>query len=145
MSDLALAALARKRAELDGEIMALGQRIERLRADLAHLDAALLIMDPAADPEAIRPKRPPGKSSGWFGRGELQRLALDTIRTAGAPVGCREIAKAVMGRRGLDAGDGKAVRRVRNMVSCALRRGEDRRLVRRVAAGGGRVGWVVAA
>ncbi len=85
MTDPAVAALARKRAELDGEVIALSQRIERLRADLAHLDAALLIMDPSADPDAIRPKRPPGKGGGWFGRGDLQRLALDAIRTAAAP------------------------------------------------------------
>ncbi len=39
MPEFALAALARERAELDGEIVALVQRVERLRVDLAHLDA----------------------------------------------------------------------------------------------------------
>lgn len=54
-SSPALSALTRKRAELAGEAEALRTRIAKLQADLAHLDAAIRIMDPEAEPESIRP------------------------------------------------------------------------------------------
>ena len=144
MSEFAISALSRKRAELAGECEVLQARLDQMRCDLAHLDAAMVIMDPDADPGAIRPKRPMSNSSGWFGRGELQRLALDTIRTARTPPDCREIALALMARRNLDAADAKVLARVQNMVSCMLRRCEGR-LVRRVPLNGASSGWSVEA
>ncbi len=54
MTGFALAALARKRAELAGEGEALQARLDRLRADLAQLDATIRTMDPARAPELGR-------------------------------------------------------------------------------------------
>jgi hypothetical protein len=48
MSDLAVSALVRKRAEIAGEIEAKLAEVDRLRADLAHLDAAIRIVCPEA-------------------------------------------------------------------------------------------------
>ena len=48
--DIATAALIRKRAELAGEVEALDARLAQLRADLVHLDAAIRIMCPDAEP-----------------------------------------------------------------------------------------------
>ena len=42
-----------------------------------HLDAAIRIMCPDAEPELIRPKKP---GCDWFGRGELARAVLDVLR-----------------------------------------------------------------
>jgi hypothetical protein len=55
MTDLAVAALIRKRAELAGEIEAALAKVARQRAELVHLDAVIRLLDPAAEPEAIRP------------------------------------------------------------------------------------------
>lgn len=57
-TDLVLSGLSRRRAELAGEIISRSAALDQLRADLAHLDAAIRIMNPDAEPELIRPKRP---------------------------------------------------------------------------------------
>ena len=55
-TDFTVTALVRKRAELAGEIEAGLARVSRQRAELVHLDAVIRLLDPAAEPEAIRPK-----------------------------------------------------------------------------------------
>ncbi len=122
MSELATAALIRKRAELAGEIEAQAATLSQLRADLAHLDAAIRIMSPDTDPEAIRPKKPGRNGCDWFGRGELARMVLDVLREAQGPLGHAEIARAIMERKGLPVGDAVAVKRVAGMMKGAMRR-----------------------
>lgn len=143
MSEFALNALARKRAELAGECETLQAKLDQLRADLVHLEAAIRIMDPAAVPELIPAKKPGRKGCDWFGRGELGRLALDVLREAQEPLGTVAVARAVMERRGLLAGDAAALRRVEGMVKGALHRREGR-LAERVADGPRAVGWRLA-
>ena len=46
MPDLATAALIRKRAELAGEIKTRATTLDQLRANLAHLDAAIRSLRP---------------------------------------------------------------------------------------------------
>ena len=55
MSEHTITVLSRKRAELAGEIEARAAALDQLRADLVHLDAAIRIMCPDAEPELIRP------------------------------------------------------------------------------------------
>ena len=95
-----ISALVTKRAELAGEIHALERRLAQLRADLIHIDAALVVFDPDATPDTIAPKRPVRRSA-WFAAGELSRLALEILRRAdGEPLSTREIAHRVMAARG---------------------------------------------
>ena len=86
MPDIATAALSRKRAELAGEIIARAAALDQLRADLVHLDAAIRIMCPDAEPELIRPQKPSRKGCDWFGRQELPRLILGSLRGAEQPL-----------------------------------------------------------
>ena len=111
MSELASAALIRKRAELAGEIAARSAALDQLRADLVHLDAAIRIMCPEAEPELIRPKKPSRKGCDWFGRQELPRLVLASLRGATQPLSPAEIAQAVMTCKGMVV-DAMAPRRV---------------------------------
>jgi hypothetical protein len=55
-----ISALVAKRAELAGEIEAVGKRLAQLRADLVHLDAVRRLFDATAEPAAIPAKRPWG-------------------------------------------------------------------------------------
>jgi hypothetical protein len=80
--DLAMAGLIRKRAELAGEIIARVTALDQLRADLVHLDAAIRIMCPDAEPELIRPRKPSRNGCDWFGRQELPRLILPSFQAA---------------------------------------------------------------
>ena len=129
MSDLAVSALFRKRAELAGEIIAHETALDQLRADLAHLDAAIRIMCPDAEPELIRPRKPSRKGCDWFGRQELPRLILAGLRTAEQPLSATENALIVMERKGLPVDD-VALRRVAGMVKGALHRRQGRMVER---------------
>jgi hypothetical protein len=86
-----ISALSRKRAELAGEVEALAARCDQLRADLAHLDAAARIMCPDAEPELIRPKKPSRKGCDWFGRQELPRVILGSLRASEQPLSSKRL------------------------------------------------------
>src|SRR3954447_19783020 len=132
--DIATAALIRKRADIAGEVEALSARCGQLRADLAHLDAAIRIMDPAAEPDLIRPRKPSRKGCDWFGRQELPRLVLEGLRQSERPLSAMEIARGVMACKGMVVDDQIALRRVAGMVKGALHR-QDGRTVERVGSG----------
>jgi hypothetical protein len=104
MTDFAVAALTRKRAELAGEIEATQARLDQMRGDLVHLDAAIQLLAPTTYPELIPPKKPSRKGCYWFGRGELGRLVLDVLREAQEPMRSVDVARVVMERRGMPAG-----------------------------------------
>jgi hypothetical protein len=142
MTDFAISGLARKRAELAGELRELEARAAQLRADLFHLNATIRLLDPNAAPEAIRPKRIVQRD-GWFGPGELPRLVLDALRTAAEPLPVRALTEAIMLRRGMPPGDRATLLVVEKRVDRYLRR-QDGRLLERVAHGPRAVGWRIA-
>ena len=136
---LALAALARKRAELAGELRELEARTDQLRSDLLHMDAAIRLVEPGFVVEAIAPKAK--RRTGWFGNGELVRMVFESLRKAPDTLTTREVALAVMGRKGFDVGDVPTVRLVEKRVDATLRRRGA--LVERVVYGPRSVGWRV--
>lgn len=141
MSDVATAALIRKRVALAGEIEACDAALSQLRADLVHLDAAIRIMSPETDPEAIRPKKPSRKGYDWFGRGELARTVLDVLREAQGSLSSMEIAHAVLFAKSMESGDVAALEQVESMVRARLRRREGGS-VKRAGEGRGARWWV---
>lgn len=94
--------LAKKRAEIAGEIERTHQKIRQLSADLEHIDATLRIVAPDLEIVSIAPKtfRPPAD---WSKRGEMKRMVLSILRTARAPMTSREIAERMVVERGLQA------------------------------------------
>jgi hypothetical protein len=142
MTNLAVSALTKKRAELAGEIEAAQARLDQMRSDLVHLDAAIRLLAPERCPELIPPKKPSRKGCDWFGRGELGRLVLDVLREAQEPLQAQAVARAVMEWRGMPAGDLVALRRVEGMVKGALHRREGV-MTQRVTSGSGGTGWAV--
>lgn len=139
MTSHCLSVLITKRADLAGEVNALEASIAQARANLLHIDAVIRLLDPDAKPEAILPKRLTNRSD-WFGVGELPRLVLDVLRTAAEPMPTREVARVVMERRGLPAGDKATFLLVEKRVDRYLRR-QDGGLLERVAHGPRNVGW----
>jgi hypothetical protein len=121
MTDFAISALTRKRAELAGELRGLEARTAQLRADLLHLDATIRLLDPSAAPEAILPKRIVQRDD-WFGPGELPRLVLDALRIAEGPMPVRALAEAIMLKRGMPPGDRATLLVVEKRVDRYLRR-----------------------
>jgi hypothetical protein len=71
MTEPAISALVRKRAELAGEIEAGEVRLRDLRANLAHVDATIRLFSPDHPTAQIVPKEPQHERPVLFERGEL--------------------------------------------------------------------------
>jgi hypothetical protein len=143
MSEFAISALARKRAELAGEIQAAEVRLRELRASLAHVDATIRLFDPAYPIAQIAPKKPQPERPVLFERGELGRTILDILRTATEPRTVAQIAGEVMGRLGM-AEDRGAREFLESRVDRGIRRQKDQGLVAKVAYGPRAVAWQLA-
>lgn len=82
---LVLSGLVAKRAEMAGEVAHHRQALQRLGAELGHLDATIRLFDPNYDLRSVRPRKR-GQLTQWFGPGECQRLVLETLRDAEQPL-----------------------------------------------------------
>ena len=123
-----VASLIEKRRELARLIVTLQEQLDQHWADLAHLDGALRLLGKDLDPDIIRPKRRYQRAS-YFGRNELSRLVLATLRTAaGEPIGIDEISRRVTAAKGFDANDAvlhAAIRqRLRAIIARLHKQGE---------------------
>ena len=85
-----ISALRDKRSELAGIVNWLQQQLAERRANLAHLDATMLLFDPDIRPEEIQLRQPRSRSS-WFRPGECLRLIYDVLRDTPRPVTTREL------------------------------------------------------
>src|SRR4051794_32709684 len=102
-NDHAASRLISKRAELAGMIAHLEQELDQCRADLTHIDGALRVLRTDLDPETI-PARRRYERTRYFGRNELSRLCMDTLRLAvDGPLTAEEITIRIMTAKGLDA------------------------------------------
>ena len=136
MTDLAVAALVARRAELAARLAELERRAQPIRADILHLNAAIAILGRAVDVPRLRAQQRPA----WLAN--LGRLILDVLRGAPEPMTARAIAIEVMRLAGNDVGDRVAVQIVEHRVRASLTRRLG--LVERVALGTHRKGWRVA-
>lgn len=101
MTDYALDALKRKRAEITGEIARCHALLTKLSDDLEHLDGTIRLFAPDFVAESILPKVfTPPKS--WSKRGEMSRAVLSILRVAKGPQTAREIAAQIVAQRGLE-------------------------------------------
>lgn len=115
-----ITALAKKRAELSGDIERTQSELRRMILDLERLDATLLMFDPDYDIPSIKPKvfRPP---EDWSKRGQMTRLVLGILRKAAEPLTSREIASQLVVERGLNRDDSELLRLMTKRVGVALR------------------------
>lgn len=99
---LALHALVRKYAEIANQADQARSTVQKLTDDLAHIEAAIRLLDASIDISAIRPSRPSFKRSQ---KGEVTNILLDVLREAGEPLPPRTITERVMKRRGMRVED----------------------------------------
>lgn len=120
--------LVKRRAEIAGELTAAHERVCKLAQDLAAIDAALAVVAPDMEVEAIRPRmfRPPDD---WANRGQMSRLVLSILRQARDTLTTSEIAAQMILERGLDAGDRKLLPLMIRRVGAALRHQREKGLV----------------
>ncbi|AGK59547.1 hypothetical protein HYPDE_39393 [Hyphomicrobium denitrificans 1NES1] len=138
-----VSALAKKRAELSGDIETTQAKLRQMILDLESLDKTLLMFDPDYRIETIRPKafRPP---EDWSKRGEMTRIILGILRQATEPMTSSDIAVQLIAERALDQTDAKLQRLMTKRVGVALRGMRDRDVARSKAGPGMSVLWELA-
>ena len=129
--------LIEKRRELARTIKMLQEQLDRYWADLAHIDATLrIILGHDPDPETIRPKRRYRRAP-YFGRNELSRLVLTTLRTTGEPIGIEEISRRVVAAKGFDPKDADVRTAIRERIRPIITRLHKQDTIEGVSGGRG--------
>ncbi|MCP1537783.1 hypothetical protein [Methylorubrum extorquens] len=113
-----ISGLLTKRADLFGKAQKLRDRLAEIKNDVAALDRVLGFLGYEGDLDAAMPRQ---KREVLFGRGELTRGILDTLRDATAPMTSREVAQSVLSLAGNDARDRRLTTEHTRRVSKALR------------------------
>src|SRR5476651_1352564 len=91
--------LREKRSAVAGQIVDLRCQVDRLQADLLHLDAVLKLYD--LEPAEIPNKGRMPVRSAYFGRNEISRRCRDMLREKGT-VRADDVAVLAMQEKGLD-------------------------------------------
>jgi hypothetical protein len=127
-------ALRGKRGELLTEIQDLERQAKERRAKLAHIDEAIRLFDPTADPSKMGVRKRYARR-GYFKPGDLSRLVADHLREHPGGATAREITQQAMTARGHDTNSPAVVSAIRNMVATVLRAMAKRGLAGRSIAG----------
>ena len=117
-----ISALRAKRAEVSGYIRELESKINRQRANLAHIDATIKIFSPATDPNAIPAKRTYRRSR-YFAKGEISRAIFNALRKAnGQLIKASIIVDGLIATKGFQPDDTALIASITERVLVVLRR-----------------------
>jgi len=135
MTDYMVEGLVKRRAAIAGEMLDLQERLGQLAKDLETLDAALRVVAPDRDIQAIAPKmvKPPDD---WSKRGEMSRQVFAIMRAANKPLTSREIAAQLVVNKGL-AATPKLLNLMTRRVSSCLRDKREQGLAENAPTRGG--------
>ena len=132
-----ISGLVAKRAELTGLAEHHARELDRIDAELKHLDATIKLFDPEMDLRTLPPKRF-REANKIFRQGESSRLILEVLREAGTSLNTTEIAQRIADKKKLDADQVKAVR---DTVLDALRRAERKGIACQIGREGMALVW----
>jgi hypothetical protein len=117
----ALRALKDRRAAIAGEIMKLRDMVAARVEQLAHMNAAIKILEPGFDSNKAPAKR--FRRVHLFGKGELSRSVLDVLRRGGRPMSTGDVIASFMALKGYEPDARKAIsHRVRANLAYQTRR-----------------------
>ena len=116
----ALYTLAKLYARLGGELWRPKRPMAAIRAEIEHVAAVILMLEPDFDLARIKPLRL-NRSNPLFRKGQCSRLALEVLRGADRPITTREIALAVFKRLGVPHPSWLAMRNMVPAVHLTLR------------------------
>lgn len=102
-----ISGLREKRSAVAGQIVEFREKLDRLQADLFHIDAVLRLY--GVEPADIPTKGRVPVRSGYFGRNEITRRCYEAMRDWGT-VSAVEIARKAMLDKGLDPDADKKLR-----------------------------------
>lgn len=134
MSELAINALVRLRAQIAGEIEHHQSEAERCARKMEHVDAVLHIMAPDLKLEDVKAKAFPPRTSKR--QNSNTRILATVLRERGVPMLVTELTDELITRRKLQHLDDKAMFNLRHGVENAMnrlrRRGEARSILQDV-------------
>lgn len=133
---MVVSGLVSKRAEVAGQIASFKTEIIRLQGALSHLDGSIKLFAPEFDLRTVKAKRT-NKRNQYFKQGEAQRMTLDVLREANAPLCSREITDALLWRKDIEPSM-PIVALVQKNILAVLHRLEARNIVRPINTGGKR-------
>src|SRR4051794_3867870 len=84
------------------------REIDRLRAELVHLDATMQLFDPETDPSDVPALRRYPRRTEWFARGEVTQRIYEAFREQEI-IWPRQIAKRAMIEKGISEIDKKVL------------------------------------
>jgi ribosomal protein S19E (S16A) len=94
-----ISGLKEKRSAIAGQIVDLKREIDKLQADLFHVDSVLRLY--GLEPEEIPTKGRMPKRSAYFGRNEITRRCYEMLREKGA-ITADDVSVRAMQDKGLD-------------------------------------------
>lgn len=94
--------LVAKRSEMAGLIQHFQSEITRIAGDLRHLDATIKLFAPEIDLRSVRAKEHRERNH-YFKQGECPRMVLDILRENQGVMTSRQIAEAMILRKGLES------------------------------------------
>ncbi|BCB25287.1 hypothetical protein SKTS_01730 [Sulfurimicrobium lacus] len=134
---IVVSGLVSKRAELVGRLEHYAQEVDRLDAELRHLDATIKLFAPEMDLRTLPPKRFV-ETNRIFRQGESNRCMLEVLREAGGKLNTQQIAQRIAKKKNLDEAKVKAVR---DTILDTLRRAEKKGVVRQSGKEGMALLW----
>ncbi|MFL5251427.1 MAG: hypothetical protein ACJ8AI_00760 [Rhodopila sp.] len=106
---IAVNALRNMRARIAGEIEMHSREIDRLRAELVHLDATMQLFDPETEPSDVPALRRYPRRTEWFARGEVTQHIYEAFREQEV-IWPRQIAKQAIAEKGISETDKKILK-----------------------------------
>lgn len=116
-----LTALNAKYARISGELGKLNNRADKLRIDMAHIEATIRLFRADWSGDGVAPIQPM-KPSRWHGRGTGLQTALTVMREAGQPMTARQIAEKALAKHGIGLPDAKTLSAVSGSLAASLER-----------------------
>ena len=122
---LVVSGLVSKRSELVSMLEHYAQEVDRLDAELRHLDETIKLFAPEMDLRTLPPKRFV-ETNRIFRQGESNRCMLEVLREAGGTLNTQQIAQRIADKKKLDESQ---VISVRDTILDTLRRAEKKGVV----------------
>lgn len=107
-----------------------------------HVDCTILLFDPDAALDEIKPKPLPPRHHAF--KGQVTRAILAMLRASGEPLDGHKITLRLMAERELNSADKRLMQTIQKRVGAAMRNMRDRGLVASEPGKGGLLLWSLA-
>jgi hypothetical protein len=123
--------LVAKYSELSGLFQHHQEVMRQIASDLDHLTITIKLFDPELDLRTIKVTNH-RHSNTWFEHGETNRMVLDALRSAAAPLSTRQIGEAMVAVKGMTVNGTKEWDSVLKLVLGAAQRLERKGVIKMV-------------